>query len=382
MIDLNHFVAHIGWANNRSAKLARPIVTRILQRPFSQSEIIRRRIVLIYMDESLAYPMFAGFLRKTEIMKNAGIEFRGISYSQYIKSPTFLDAHAIFIQGPYFIDRTVLGSQVEELRHKNPNAVISFFEWSAPCDLRFAEYVEPWIDFYVKKSLPRDYLKNFELILGHSEIADYYSEMFGTQNPIRDWNFCEAIGPKLMLAPAFHFSSSLFKYFSNQAPLNSRNRFIDLHARFNATGEGWYAAMRSYSKSLVDGLNERMNVVSTGNVNHNQFMKELSNSKICFSPFGYGEICWRDYEAVAAGAVLLKPDMSHVLTDPDIYRPFETYIPIRWDMSDLNEKIQMLLSDNELRNRIARNAFSVVKSNLVDQSMAHLAKKLSGLNLE
>ena len=38
--------------------------------------------------------------------------------------------------------------------------------------------------------------------------------------------------------------------------------------------------------------------------------------------------------AVLTGAVLLKPDMSHVETDPDIFVPWETYAPLAWDLSD------------------------------------------------
>jgi len=29
-----------------------------------------------------------------------------------------------------------------------------------------------------------------------------------------------------------------------------------------------------------------------------------SGSKICISPFGYGEICWRDFEAIIFGCLL------------------------------------------------------------------------------
>jgi len=106
-------------------------------------------------------------------------------------------------------------------------------------------------------------------------------------------------------------------------------------------------------------------------------MQELQNSKICFSPFGYGEICWRDYEAIAAGAVLLKPDMSHISTNPDIYVPFETYVPIKWDMSDLNDKIHMLLQNDQLREKIAKSAFDTVKQSVHSDTLLTLSLRLS-----
>jgi hypothetical protein len=38
----------------------------------------------------------------------------------------------------------------------------------------------------------------------------------------------------------------------------------------------------------------------------------LTNSKLCFSPFGYGELCWRDIEGLSDGGCLIKPDMGHL----------------------------------------------------------------------
>jgi len=155
MLDLNYQVAEKGWVSGRLAHITRPLVSAILKRPFSDSSKIKRRIILIYMNDWLAFPMFSGFLRNTEKMKDAGIEFRGISFSEYLKSPRTFDAHAIFYQVPYFIDRKELSELAEDLRCRNPDSAISFFDWFAPCDVRFAEFVDPWVDFYVKKSLPK-----------------------------------------------------------------------------------------------------------------------------------------------------------------------------------------------------------------------------------
>ena len=53
-------------------------------------------------------------------------------------------------------------------------------------------------------------------------------------------------------------------------------------------------------------------------------MRELAQCGICFSPFGYGEVCWRDDEAVYSGALLINPGMSHMVTEPDVFVPGET----------------------------------------------------------
>jgi hypothetical protein len=76
---------------------------------------------------------------------------------------------------------------------------------------------------------------------------------------------------------------------------------------------------------------------------------------IVVSPFGWGEICYRDFECFLAGAVLLKPDMSHLKTWPDYYEPHVTYIPFAWDLSDLEQRIMDVLSDVERSQEIATN---------------------------
>jgi hypothetical protein len=68
-------------------------------------------------------------------------------------------------------------------------------------------------------------------------------------------------------------------------------------------------------------------------------------------------VCWRDYEAHATGALLLKPDMSHLRVLPDVFVPFETYVPLKWDLSDFGEKVEHYLRNHEGRSRIVRQGF-------------------------
>ena len=45
----------------------------------------------------------------------------------------------------------------------------------------------------------------------------------------------------------------------------------------------------------------------------------MSRSKIGISPYGQCEVCYRDLEIVQQGSLLIKPDMSKVITEPDFY---------------------------------------------------------------
>ena len=57
-------------------------------------------------------------------------------------------------------------------------------------------------------------------------------------------------------------------------------------------------------------------------------------------PFSLGGICYRDFEILYPGYLMAKPEMQHIKTWPNIYIPMETYIPCRWDFSDLEEKVR------------------------------------------
>lgn len=52
--------------------------------------------------------------------------------------------------------------------------------------------------------------------------------------------------------------------------------------------------------------------------------------------------------------------MSHVETYPNIFIPYERYIPVKWDFSYLGEKLEYYLSHAKEASEIALNAYSVV----------------------
>ncbi len=80
-------------------------------------------------------------------------------------------------------------------------------------------------------------------------------------------------------------------------------------------------------------------VLLGGRVDKKSYLKELQKSKVGISPFGWGEICYRDFEIIYSGALLIKPSMDHLNTFPEMYVPGETYVKVKWDMSDLEEQL-------------------------------------------
>ncbi|MBI4135749.1 hypothetical protein HY477_03385 [Candidatus Uhrbacteria bacterium] len=102
-------------------------------------------------------------------------------------------------------------------------------------------------------------------------------------------------------------------------------------------------------------------------ISRREFFKELTQSLGAITPFGYGEVCYRDYEIVLAGATMIKQDMSHLETWPHIWRGEETYVPFKWDLSDFDEKLEYARNHRgEMADR-ARAAQVIYKRALVSE---------------
>ena len=110
-----------------------------------------------------------------------------------------------------------------------------------------------------------------------------------------------------------------------------------------------------HRKGLWDKLQPLKNKYSmlTEKMPFQEYMQNLWNSKISLSPFGMGEFCFRDIESMLMGTIVLKPSHEKVDTLPNMMIDNETFIPCKYDWSDLEEKIDYILSNfNDLNEKI------------------------------
>jgi hypothetical protein len=109
----------------------------------------------------------------------------------------------------------------------------------------------------------------------------------------------------------------------------------------------FYNQHRSWCMQQLDRLKHReiARLVDGRRVDPADYYTAMRHSRIVVAPFGYGEIAPRDLEAAMLGAVLIKPDMSHLETKPNIYRAGETYIPCRHDFADLPDVVEHVLTN-------------------------------------
>lgn len=156
-------------------------------------------------------------------------------------------------------------------------------------------------------------------------------------------------------------------------PNSKRNN--DITSRFGLShSRKSVVAHRKAIKELVEKNN-----VDCGSIPFREYFKELRNSRISISPFGVGEFCYRDYESIVCGAVLVKPDMSHLRTWPDLYQNNITYIPHKWDLSDFEKVIDDLINNPEKCCRIAKNAQAIYRKAVSENGMEIFAERITDI---
>ena len=270
-----------------------------------------------------------------------------------------------------FMDRWFLKPDKVDLellkRLRQQYQTIFFFNGNAGGGILRPE-VLPYVDCFFNKSLFKDRSLYSRQLYGDELYTDYYHREHGIDDPQPrqrqvisnpadyaklkvSWNIGIGDFPRhkyrqrAAVALARTLGMKWVKPFykrrepPQQLPANSGS--YDIQARWGGPKRPTLLYHRELMLRKING-NPRFIV---GRVAQNLYNEEIKNCKITLSPFGWGELCFRDFEAVLNGSLLLKPDMSHLETWPDIFKPYETYIPFDWEASDLVAKGEQYLGD-------------------------------------
>lgn len=338
--------------------LERPLAA-YMARPFAPFGSARR-VLILHHPKRISYSQIYPFFYYARALRaRYGVSFRAVPFDAALSQGRgLLDRADILLLQPWFSATPAQLREVCDAAFRaNPQVEISYLDSFAHNDLRMARHLPENLRYYVKKSLfkePRDYLKAYR---GDTNLSAYYSDLAGLAAEPVDFQVPEAVLAKLRLCPNFFTAPHLIEAFGAAQPPALEGRSLDVQSRLRADGSPWYHAMRSKAIDAISAI-EGLSVSPPGVLSLEDFMAEMRSAKLCFSPFGYGELCWRDIEAVLGGAVMIKQDMGHLTTHPDLYEAGVTYLPVSWDCSNLEQVVRGALADHDLRARIAQNAYA------------------------
>ncbi len=95
-------------------------------------------------------------------------------------------------------------------------------------------------------------------------------------------------------------------------------------------------------KALERLTHLRSALVRGRNLSQADYMNLMRRARVCVSPWGWGETTLRDYEAMYAGCVLIKPRTDFIESWPIVDE--RHYVPCAVDFADLPEKIDQVLA--------------------------------------
>lgn len=320
------------------------------------------------LTNTMIYPMYV----YAPYLKKAGMVFQEININdidiQEVVTPN-LQVKRIFFQPTLNTTPKQAAAYLSYLKLSFPQAKIGLMDWFAPLTIKYAQATHHLVDDYIRKQLYKDTSLFAKTTVGDTNLSDYYAKRNGITLTVEQHEIPFGFEDKLKLWPNFYLSPQMYDLFKAQQVKKLDGRKIDLHARMAVNGGGWYQAMRQEAADAVAKVNSEFNVLAHGRVKRSKFFQELAQSKVVFSPFGYGEVCWRDYEAFATGAILLKPNMDHVKIFASEFTPNETYVSLEWDLSDFESKFELIVRDPQYAKRVTQNAFEMMHSVVIGNTI-------------
>ena len=218
--------------------------------------------------------------------------------------------------------------------------------------------VLPYVDKYLKNQVLKDRSLYQKIYYGSRITTDFYHRHFGVQdtdpgephlNHIPDSEDLEKLGVGWHFGMTHHgrhgslwarlrheigvvpyFYPSRWRTPSVNRPLRCSCRIGDSYSR---------ETIAFARKEIRKRLRERLPV---NRVSKGQYYRELTQSIAAISPFGFGEVCYRDFEIIISGAAMVKQQMNHLETWPNLWIENESYLPLAWNFSDFEEKIEFI----------------------------------------
>lgn len=311
---------------------------------------------------------------------------------------SFFDCDCIFLNSRVIPKKKQL-IDIDYLKNiNNKNSNLIWFDMRDSAGTTQFE-VMPYIKKYVKKQIYKDINLYKSDLYGGRFYTNYYSKNNGIKDKIHykqnnlknEFSKKLVIGWNIGVAKFFNYLDfnrlsyyvELFKShlnledytktlkFQKLYPFKSNDIFFHMNKNFSRNTVGYQR------KKIFEILKkEYPDKISNSRLSKKNYYKKLINSKVCVSAYGWGEVCFRDFEAVYCNTPFLTASMENISTWPNIYCDNETYVPYSLNFSDLNDRIKELLRDKDKREKITTNAQSVLIDSFGTNGQKHLLDKI------
>ncbi len=271
-----------------------------------------------------------------------------------------------------------------------------FFDDSDGADSLHTELIES-VDLYYKKQLLIDRSQYLKPAYGRQHFSEYYHQNVGIEDPNPDnrealkkpeelnklrlfWNIGAAVYPKskinrklaytLASAPFHMLRNPFYQKIGNwRVPIAQRVPAIQ--TRFSDTQ---YTPSIGYQrKQMLKQVSGKKGLLM-GRISQEKFNWELKNVLAVLSPFGWGEICHRDFEAFYFGTLLIKPTCEHLETWPNVFLRGETYVSINWNLENMLAKLDHILAHPKEYQRMALEGHHQYRCEL--ETMTHRVEQI------
>lgn len=328
---------------------------------------------------------------------------------KYFTSPTekFFDADHIFLSSRYGQFSGSEGKAIEargsflkdhRLRSKN----VCWFDLRDSAGTGEFD-VLPFVSHYVKKQIYSDVSNYGRKLLGGRLYTDYYIRNYGAQDSIDysqytpseeeaskiriGWN----IGAQLNYGmPSNRFLAALrlaraaaSGVFSELSPLGfGKTQFVDRPINCLAVlGTNYDRESVGYQRKMLMSEVSRLelsNAVIEKRLPRHSYNNALSRSKTVLCAYGWGEVCYREFEALQKGALPIVPESSHVRTWPNIYTS-DIVVSYGWDFHGLKALIDDASADVKKWEQRVSEGQRVMSDTWGQAGYDHIFRLLSGV---
>ena len=331
-------------------------------------------------------PNGIGFLFPFVVYKRELSDFGiQVSFFTSIFNPKLCDCDVLFIESRSFSHRWQAEGDpavLQDLSRLAQKAPLVWFDisdstgWLQP-------QVLPFVRWYYKSQLLRDRRLYMEEHYGNRIWADYYHRRAGVTDasPAQSRVITQ---PEFLPRLRVSWNSGIANYTMYGPHIMGLRRFLPLdlllwppksfippHAKRKIPlacrmGVNYERQTVSYQRKQIQKLLK--NRLDTTKVGRRAYYIEMQKTRLVISPFGFGEITLKDFEAILCGATLLKPDVSHMETWPNLFVSGKTILTHEWDLSDFIEKVSMAHSCPHQLQTLAECAQETYRADLEKRS--------------